>query len=267
MRNALESFTVVFTKADETTINFPEQICTLVSSLPKDNILEYIINHWNKISDIIGFTGEVVKEAIPVIKVGGAIYSYAARKKQIYYLTALAQKVNEDVVSSDANYKQKLYAFMEKEENLMFIASTIEVSKLSQSVKVAAILGCYAGVYLEKLSDTDYIDLLILESLRTLNDYDIELFVKIYDLISKSESLSMVKDDIVDKVGIEAKYTLNKLANSQIVTTDLRSIAKYATLGPTLPVEFYSITDVAHRLYKLIFNLGLVITETEVVKE
>ena len=232
-----------------------ENMYSLIQTIPSrfEDAAAFVSNFLDEHEATISAVGDIAKIASPAVKLFLSVYGYANRKKMEAFLITFAKKANSGVIVADEKYKEKLFAFMEKQKNAMFIANTIEACKHSQSIKVTALLGYYAGVHLEKLRDIDYIDLLVLDSLNSLNDDDIDLFVKIFDFLQGAEKQEEFDDTIFKNVGIEVKYTLDKLKRSQVISTSHTSVSFHAYGATGAPVYPRSgINEVTRRLYNLI---------------
>jgi hypothetical protein len=78
---------------------------------------------------------------------------------------------------------ERLKKYFNKPENLHFVSETIDNGIYSKSVNCSAILGVIAGQMIKTKRDVDESDLVIIDSLREMNDFDLSNFIELFENI------------------------------------------------------------------------------------
>ena len=146
-----------------------------------DLSLEPIKDYTDTISDVI----TPIKSLISIINLRRKITLKA-------FLKSYSKKLNENY-KIDTKEIEKLTRYFEKEKNLQFISEIIDNALYSKSVKCSSILGVIAGKFIKNKKDFKDLDLMLIGTLREINDKDIDNFILLYENAPKIEKYKLEK--------------------------------------------------------------------------
>lgn len=134
-----------------------------------DSSLEPIKDYTDTISDIV----TPIKSLISIVNLRRKITLKA-------FLKSYSKKLNENY-EFNTDEIQKLTKYFEKEKNLQFISEIIDSALYSKSVKCSSILGVIAGKCIKAKHEFNDLDLMLINTLREINDKDIDNFILLYE--------------------------------------------------------------------------------------
>jgi hypothetical protein len=113
----------------------------------------------------------------------------------------------------------ELESFVNNDDNYIFILDIINAAIQAKSKKIAAILGVYAGKIISKQIKIEHKDLIILEALKSSNDYDLNNFEILYEkrYIIEGESIRESKHN-------KQNYKNDNFENSEMNHSSLISL-------------------------------------------
>jgi len=140
-----------------------------------DDFIDSALEPIKDYSDTIGDLATPIKSIISIVSLRKKIALKAFVKNYARCLTE-NYEFNEKEI-------EKLKKYFNKPQNLHFISETIDNGIQSKSVKCSAILGVIAGRMLKIKKDINETDLVIIESLREMNDFDLSNFTELVENI------------------------------------------------------------------------------------
>ena len=113
-----------------------------------------------------------------------AIHSlYNANKKIRFkkFLKAYAKSLNTESFSNKESI-ERLKLYLKNEKNFNFLTEIIENAINAKSVYGSILLGYYAGQILSNEHKITFKDIIILDGLKSLNDFELSCFARIYNV-------------------------------------------------------------------------------------
>ena len=218
-----------------------------------DNTLEPIKDYTDTLSDII----TPIKSIIAI-----------SNLKRRLTLKAFIKQYSSEFYSEykiDDKETLKLQKYLKNKKNILLVGEIIESALNSKSLKSTAILGAIAGKIIRDKSELNYKFLSIIESLKIMNDLDIENFIILYEylpIIGTSHSdtdeyrtCDFYEDENQNKININRdslELTIEKLKRSDGLTYSSGGIGQAGNSKGAF--EIHEITD---ELYKLVKNINV----------
>lgn len=225
------------------------------------DISKKIIDNVENLDDLIDFYFDPVKDITETagdifspIKAIHSLYTLNKKRKFKNFLKSYAKGLNQDTF--DLKNIARLKQYLSDEKNFNFLNSIIENAISSKSEFGATILGHYAAQILSSEQIITFKELLIIEGLRELNDYEISCFVKIYDIADLSKkvyfnSLDLKSSEFFCKLTIEKLFQLRWIKKDS--TTYLGSSSSYNFTSTEIAEEvFFMIKDTD--LFEVLLN-------------
>lgn len=148
-----------------------------------ERIDDVIDNALAPFKDYVDTASELVKPINTIRE----IVTLVKRNRLKEFASNYAKKINQNVYVNEKERKN-IEKYMEKDENRELLGNIIDSALNSNCNKCSAILGYYAGKILNELINIEYKDMIIVNALRSMNDYDLKYFYKLYQYI-KDENL------------------------------------------------------------------------------
>lgn len=188
------------------------------------DISKKIIDNIEKIDDLVDSYFEPVKD---LTETAGDIFSpikaihslYTLNKKRKFKKFLKSYALNLDPTSFDLKNTERLKEYLRNEKNFNFLNSVIENAINSKSVFGSIILGHYAALILSEEQSITFKDLLILEGLKEMNDYELSFFVKMYSVADLSKMVYFAQLDIKGSKFLY-KLTIEKLIQLRWIEKD-----------------------------------------------
>ncbi len=209
-----------------------------------ENLDDLIDSYFDPVKDITETAGDIFSP----IKAIHALYTLNKRRKFKKFLKSYASGLNPNNFALKNTERLKLY--LRDEKNFNFLNSIIENAISSKSEFGSIILGHYAAQILSTEQIITFKELLIIEGLRELNDYEISCFAKIYNVADLSKMVYFKQLDLKSSEFF-CKLTVEKLIQ-------LRWIKKDSTtyMGSSSNHNFTS-TEIAEEVFFLIKDTDL----------
>lgn len=160
------------------------------------DISKNILDNIENLDDIIDSYFEPVKDLTDTasdifspIKAIHSLYTLNKKRKFKKFLKSYALNLNPN--NFDLKNSERLKNYLRDEKNFNFLNSIIENAINSKSVFASIILGHYAGQILSNQDNITFKDVLIVEGLKELNDYELSSFVKIYSVADLSKKVNL----------------------------------------------------------------------------
>jgi hypothetical protein len=138
-----------------------------------DNALEPIKDYTDTIGDII----TPIKGLIAIINIKKRLTLRA-------FVINYAKNLYGNYTINDEE-KLKLQNYLKDKKNLSYISEIIDNAVNSKSLKASALLGAIAGNVIKEKKGLTFDNFSIIDTLRILNDYDIENFIILYEYLPK----------------------------------------------------------------------------------
>ena len=159
--------------------------------------------------------------------------------------------------------KEKLDDYLCKENNISFIYNTIRKSLTANSLKCTELLGVIVGKLLRNQIEMTQENIIIINALHSLTDYDLNNFYKIYKIIFQTEKNRIRLDKLYMEIKKEEiEISIISLVNSQVLFQDFVTIQQGMRWGdenidPLNTImkdseKFISINNISHLLFELL---------------
>lgn len=231
-------------------IEFSRNVLTNLSKLDDvlDKTLEPITDYTDTIQDI----STPIKSFI-------AIIDFKRKLNLKAFIKSYSKELGE---SYEINEKEtiKLKNFFENKKNIIYISDIIDSAIQSKSLKSTSLLGVVAAKFIKDKNTINYIDLSIIESLRVMNDFDLENFKSLYEYLSKiynenKESNEFRTKDFYEKQNPKTinmdreslELTIEKLKRTNGLTYSVGGIGLIGNAKGA-----FEINQTTEKLYKLI---------------
>ena len=222
------------------------------------DIIKYtkeVLNHIEEIDDIVDSYFEPIKDLTDTaediftpLKIVHSLYTFNRKRKFKSFLKYYALSLkNRDFQKND---NEQLSKYLKNEKNYNFIYDTIDSAINSKSIYGSRILAYFAGIILSEKRDLTFREIIILESLRELNDFELSLFVKVYSVVDLSKTVSI--QDYPNQLHNELMYEMmiTKMVN-------LRVFKSAPILGSGRPKASFDSTEIAEDIYFLIEEMDI----------
>ena len=154
------------------------------------NLDDLIDSYFELIKDITDTAGDIFSP----IKAINSLYTFNKKRKFKKFLKSYALSLNP--TSFDLKNTERLKQYLRDEKNFNFLNSIIENAINSKSVFGSVILGHYAAQMLSSQQIITFKELLIVDGLKELNDYELSYFVKIYSVADLSKMIYFEKLEV-----------------------------------------------------------------------
>ncbi|WP_298119428.1 hypothetical protein [Flavobacterium sp.] len=206
-----------------------------------ENLDDLIDSYFEPVKDLTETAGDIFSP----IKAIHSLYTFNKKRKFKKFLKSYA--LNLDPESFDLKNTERLKAYLKDEKNYNFLNTVIENAINSKSVFGSIILGHYAAEILSNEKIITFKELLIVEGLRELNDYELSSFIKIYSVADLSKmvyfkQLNLKGSKFFSKLTIEKLIQLRWIEKDH--TTYMGSSANHNfTSGECAEEVFFLIKD------------------------
>ena len=154
-------------------IEFTKQI--LHNATKIDNIIDNALEPIKDYTDTIG-------DIITPIKSLVSIVNFKKRLTLKAFVINYAKNLYGNY-TINAEETLRLQKYLKDKKNISYISEIIDNAVNSKSLKASAILGAIAGNLIKEKRELNYENFSIIDTLRILNDYDIENFITLYEYL------------------------------------------------------------------------------------
>ena len=190
------------------------------------------------------------------------IYSFAQLYAFEKFLKGISSQISIDNPLTPKD-KEKLDDYLCKENNISFIYNTIRKSLTANSLKCTELLGVIVGKLLRNQIEMTQENIIIINALHSLTDYDLNNFYKIYKIIFQTEKNRIRLDKLYMEIKKEEiEISIISLVNSQVLFQDFVTIQQGMCWGdenidPLNTImkdseKFISINNISHLLFELL---------------
>lgn len=190
------------------------------------------------------------------------IYSFAQLYAFEKFLKGISSQISIDNPLTPKD-KEKLDDYLCKEDNISFIYNTIRKSLTANSLKCTELLGVIVGKLLRKQIEMTQENIIIINALHSLTDYDLNNFYKIYKIIFQTEKNRIRLDKLYMEIKKEEiEISIISFVNSQVLFQDFVTIQQGMRWGDenidslnTIMKDsekFISINNISHLLFELL---------------
>ncbi len=188
------------------------------------DISKKIIDNIEKIDDLVDSYFDPIKDLTDTagdifspIKAIHSLYTLNKRRKFKKFLKSYSLNLNPETF--DLKNTERLKNYLRDEKNFDFLNSIIENAINSKSIYGSIILGHYAAQILASEQIITFKELLIVDGLKELNDYELSCFIKIYSVADLSK---MVYLDQLEVKGSKffCELTIEKLIQLRWIEKD-----------------------------------------------
>ena len=206
---------------------------------------DIIDTYFDPITDIT----DTAKDIFTPLKIVHSLYSYNKKRKFKNFLKLYARSLEEGGIDTPEKTK-KLYSYLEKRKNFNFINDTIESAVNSKSIYGSMILGYFAGRFFSQALNITMKELIMLDALKELNDYEFSYFTKIYSIadLSKTVNVYDYKKDLGNTFLYE--ITISKLIQ-------LRMVEEAPILASGKPKGSFISSEISEDIYFMIKDMGI----------
>lgn len=204
-----------------------------------ENIDDLIDSYFDPVKDITETAGDIFSP----IKAIHSLYTFNKKRKFKKFLKSYALSLNPDTFN--LKNTERLKQYLRNEKNFNFLNSTIENALNSKSEYGSIILGHYAAQILSEEQIITFKELLIVEGLKELNDYEISCFTQIYSVADLSKMIHFAQLNI-ESSKFFCELTIDKLIQLRWIEKDHNTY-----LGSSKSHNFTS-TEIAEEVFFLI---------------
>ena len=190
------------------------------------------------------------------------IYSFAQLYAFEKFLKGISSQISIDNPLTPKD-KEKLDDYLCKENNISFIYNTIRKSLTANSLKCTELLGVIVGKLLREQIEMTQENIIIINALHSLTDYDLNNFYKIYKIIFQTEKNRIRLDKLYMEIKKEEiEISIISFVNSQVLFQDFVTIQQGMRWGDenidslnTIMKDsekFISINNISHLLFELL---------------
>ena len=230
-------------------INWLENINTNINNF---KILDAPLEDWN----------DMLEKSSKILGGLHRIYSFAQLYAFEKFLKGISSQISIDNPLTPKD-KEKLDDYLCKENNISFIYNTIRKSLTANSLKCTELLGVIVGKLLRKQIEMTQENIIIINALHSLTDYDLNNFYKIYKIIFQTEKNRIRLDKLYMEIKKEEiEISIISLVNSQVLFQDFVTIQQGMRWGDenidslnTIMKDsekFISINNISHLLFELL---------------
>lgn len=177
------------------------------------NIDELIDSYFDPIKDVT----ETATDIFTPLKAVHSLYTFSKKRKFKKFLKSYSLALNPETFNLKSTERLKKY--LQNEKNFNFLNSIIENAINSKSEFCSVVLGHYAAQILSNEQEITFKEILIIEGLKELNDYEISCFVKIYNVADLSKMINFSQLNLSQpKVTLE--LTIEKLIQMRWIEKD-----------------------------------------------
>lgn len=149
-----------------------------------------------------------------------AIHSlYTANKKRRFksFLKSYANGLNAENFDNNISL-ERLKKYLKDEKNFNFLTEVIENAINSKSVYGSILLGYYAGQILSNEQIITFKDILIIEALKSLNDFEFSCFARIYNVADLgSEEINIRNYESLKGLTFFCELTIEKMVQLRVL--------------------------------------------------
>lgn len=230
-------------------INWLENINTNINNF---KILDVPLEDWN----------DMLEKSSKILGGLHRIYSFAQLYAFEKFLKGISSQISIDNPLTPKD-KEKLDDYLCKEDNISFIYNTIRKSLTANSLKCTELLGVIVGKLLRKQIEMTQENIIIINALHSLTDYDLNNFYKIYKIIFQTEKNRIRLDKLYMEIKKEEiEISIISFVNSQVLFQDFVTIQQGMRWGDenidslnTIMKDsekFISINNISHLLFELL---------------
>ncbi len=160
---------------------------------------------------------DTISDVFTPIKAIQSLYTINKKRRFKKFLKAYAQGLNsenfKDVISID-----RLKVYLKNEKNLNFLTEVIESAINAKSMYGSILLGNYAGQILSNEHNITFKDIITIEALRSLNDYEFSCFARIYNVADLgSEEINIRSYDSLKGLTFFCELTIEKMIQLRVL--------------------------------------------------
>lgn len=160
----------------------------------RNEIIEFtkhVLENASKIDDVIDNALEPIKDYTDTIgdifaPMKGLIAIFNLKKRLTFKAFAINYAKNlYGTYTINEEETLKLQNYLKDQKNLTYISEIIDNAVNAKSLKASALLGAIAGNVIKDKKELTFDNFSIIDTLRVLNDYDIENFIMLYEYLPK----------------------------------------------------------------------------------
>ena len=160
---------------------------------------------------------DTISDVFAPIKAIHSLYTIQKKRRFKSFLKSYSQSLNTENFESEISI-ERLKAYLKNEKNFNFLTETIESAINSKSVYGSILLGFYAGQILSNEQAITFKDTIIIEALKSLNDYEFSCFARIYNVAHPGAEEINIKSCVQGKELIYfCMLTIEKLVQLRVV--------------------------------------------------
>lgn len=171
------------------------------------------------------------------------------------FLRAYASQLENSFDSPD-DLTSKMAIYLGSEKNLSFVYETIDSALNTKSVICSGILGYLAGQILSRQLEPNMYDIIYINALRNLNDFELKSTIEILDNTKDWSQNQTVSTNTYFSKNVESyEYTVQRLKGLLIVRETIGGTAGSISLGQSF-WGTYKLNKISEGFLKLIKESG-----------
>lgn len=212
-----------------------------------DSIDDYI----EDVKDLTDTASDLLKPIQTFKKLYGTVRMVKFRRFLKSYSSQLENSFDspDDLTAKMANY-------LNSEKNLNFVYDTIDSALNTKSVICSSILGYLAGRILSKQLEPNMYDIIYINALRSLNDFELKSTIEIFDNTNDWSKNHTVSKNTYFSKNIESyEYTVQRLKGLLIIRETIEGTAGPISLGQSF-WGTYKLNAISEGFLQLIKDSG-----------
>lgn len=236
-------------------IEFTKSIISLKSIEDLDDLIDNALEPIKDYTDTLGDIATPIKSLVAISNLKRKLTLKAFLKKYASEFYPDYNMSNEETL--------KLQKYFKNKKNILLVSEIIDSALNSKSLKSSAILGVIAGKIIKNKNDLDYKYFSIIDSLKMMNDIDIDNFITLYEYLpivgtSHSSTDEYRTDDFyennneikIDRDSLE--LTIEKLKRSNALTYSSGGIGQAGNSKGAFEVH-----EISEELYRLVKKIAI----------
>lgn len=238
-------------------IEFTKSILDVKNIVDLDNLID---NYLDPIKDYTDTVGDIISPIKPLITISNL-------KRKLTFRSFIKKYASEfySGYSIDENETLRLQKYLGNKKNILFVSEVIDNALNSRSLKSTSILGVIAGKIIRDKTELDYKSFSIIDSLKVMNDLDIENFITLYEYLpivgtshphtDEYRTTDFYKNDNKNKLNIDRnslELTIEKLKRTNGFTYSSGGIGQAGNSKGA-----FEINEITDELYNLVKNINV----------
>jgi hypothetical protein len=160
---------------------------------------------------------DTINDIFTPIKAIHSLYTINKKRRFKNFLKAYAHGLHSEDFNNIMSV-ERLKTYLKDEKNFNFLTEVIENAINAKSIYGSIILGYYAGQILSNEQNITFKDIIIIEALKSLNDFELSCFARIYNVADLgSEEVNIRHYDSLKPFTFFCELTIEKMVQLRVL--------------------------------------------------